>query len=132
MPKFSDRSKRILSTVHPDLQTLFYHVVKEWDCTVVSGLRTDEEQQALYAKGRTEDGQIVTYKDGVVNKSKHQLGLAVDVVPYPSLYSDEKIMNDFGLYVLDVAMDLRQSGKIDSRIVWGGTWNWKDLPHFQI
>ena len=132
MAKFSERSKRTLSTVHPDLQTLFNYVIKEWDCTVVSGLRTDEEQQALYAKGRTEDGEIVTHKDGVVNKSKHQLGLAVDVVPYPSMYSDVEIMDKFGLYVLDVAMNLKESGLIDSRIVWGGTWNWKDRPHFQI
>jgi peptidoglycan L-alanyl-D-glutamate endopeptidase CwlK len=132
MPEFSDRSKDKLYEVHPDLITLFEEVVKTFDCTVISGFRTAEEQQELYAKGRTEDGPIVTYKDGIVRKSKHQLGLAVDVVPYPSLYSDEKIMNDFGWYVLDTAERLKKDGMIDSDITWGGSWKFTDMPHFEI
>ena len=132
MPKFSDKSKEKLYEVHPDLQTLFFEVVREFDCTIVSGLRTEDEQQELYAKGRTTDGEIVTYLDGIVKKSKHQLGLAVDVVPYPSLYKDVEIMKQLGMYVLDVASDLYKWGLIDSSITWGGEWKWKDYPHFEI
>jgi len=132
MARFGESSLRNLQGVHPDLQTLFHEVVKHFDCSVISGVRTDEEQQALYARGRTEDGEIVTFKDGIVNKSKHQLGLAVDVVPYPTLYSDEAIMEEFGLYVLDVASEMKKQGLIDKKITWGGTWRFRDLPHFQV
>ena len=129
---FSTKSLSNLQGVHPDLQTLFHEVVKHFDCSVISGLRTDEEQQELYAKGRTEGGDIVTYKDGIVNKSKHQLGLAVDVVPYPSLYTDEGIMREFGWYVKETAKEMKRRGLIDADITWGGDWRFKDLPHFEI
>lgn len=50
---------------------------------IVQGLRTLEEQQALYAQGRTKPGKRVTNCDGVINRSNHQaagdgLGRAVD------------------------------------------------------
>jgi peptidoglycan L-alanyl-D-glutamate endopeptidase CwlK len=38
----------------------------------ISVLRTVEEQQALYAQGRTAPGRIVTNADGVRNLSRHQ------------------------------------------------------------
>ena len=69
MFKFGKRSLKELNSVHPDLQTLFQTVIKYRDCSVVSGLRTQEEQQALYAKGRTQPGDIVTYKDGINRRS---------------------------------------------------------------
>jgi peptidoglycan LD-endopeptidase CwlK len=45
---------------------------------VVSGNRTVEEQQKLFAQGRTKPGPIVTNADGVEKKSNHQGGKAVD------------------------------------------------------
>lgn len=45
---------------------------------VTSTLRTDAEQAALYAKGRTAPGPIVTACDGIRRRSKHQDGLACD------------------------------------------------------
>lgn len=132
MAKFSKISLERLRTVHADLETLFKKVVEDFDCSVISGFRTTEEQQGLYAKGRTEPGNIITYKDGVNKRSKHQEGLAVDVVPYPSLYSDEDKLIEFGGYVLGVAKMLKEEGKINSKIEWGGHWKWKDRPHFQI
>ena len=46
---------------------------------VVQGLRTYQEQDALYAKGRTTPGPIVTNARG--GRSYHNYGLAVDIVP---------------------------------------------------
>lgn len=46
---------------------------------VTDGFRTVEEQQALYAKGRTAPGKIVTWADGVTKKSNHQSGKAADL-----------------------------------------------------
>jgi len=45
---------------------------------VVSARRSDAEQRALYAQGRTVPGRIVTHCDGAQRRSKHQDGLAVD------------------------------------------------------
>ena len=45
---------------------------------VTSTVRTDAEQAALYAQGRTAPGPIVTACDGVTRRSKHQDGLACD------------------------------------------------------
>ena len=47
MNSFSQRSLNKLSTCHPDLQMLFTHVVKYYDCTVLSGHRGEEEQNEL-------------------------------------------------------------------------------------
>lgn len=57
---------------------------------VVSGVRTTEEQQRLYAQGRGGiPGRRVTYKDGVTQKSDHQVegdgfGHAVDCAFLPT------------------------------------------------
>lgn len=50
---------------------------------VTDGVRTQAQQQALYAQGRTTPGRIVTHADGVKDRSNHQLhddglGHAVD------------------------------------------------------
>lgn len=132
MPYFSDISLSRLNSVHPDLITLFIDVIRHTDCSVISGMRTADEQQALYAKGRTTEGDIVTHKDGVVNKSKHQLGLAVDVVPYPIDWNNKDRFRAFGWMVKDIARSLKRDGLMDHDITWGGDWNFKDYPHFQI
>jgi len=133
MASYSQSSKDRLSTVHVDLQTLFNEVIKHYDCTIVSGLRTAEEQAKLYAQGRTEPGNIVTYKDGYEKKSKHQGGNAVDVIPYPSGYKDVDEMIKFSGFVLGVATMLKVEGKMNNNIEWGGDWrNFSDKPHFQI
>jgi peptidoglycan L-alanyl-D-glutamate endopeptidase CwlK len=131
MPEFSDKSLKRLSTVHPDLQTLFQTVIKHRDCTVTSGLRTQEEQAALYAKGRTEPGDIVTYMDGVNRRSRHQTGLAVDVCPYPEMWNTAAL-TEFGNFVKGVATMLKAYGAIDNDITWGGDWEWSDKPHWEI
>lgn len=53
---------------------------------VIMGLRTWEEQDALYAKGRTTEGPRVTNAHG--GQSWHNFGLAVDVCP--SQYGPDK------------------------------------------
>jgi peptidoglycan L-alanyl-D-glutamate endopeptidase CwlK len=135
MPKFSQKSLKKLNTVHPDLQRLFMKVIKRFDCTITSGLRTAQEQNELYKKGRAvvdghmqivDKSAVVTYADGYQKKSNHQGGNAVDVVPYPSLWSDETELIRLGGYVKSVAIELG----ID--IEWGGDWKWKDYPHYQL
>jgi peptidoglycan L-alanyl-D-glutamate endopeptidase CwlK len=45
---------------------------------ISDGIRSTDQQSALYAKGRTLPGPIVTYCDGVTKKSHHQSGRACD------------------------------------------------------
>lgn len=146
MPKFSKKSTKILRTVHTDLWTLFQVVVKYFDCTVFCGLRTTEEQQKLYAQGRTKPGYIVTYKDGVKNKSKHQSGNAVDVVFYhtekPHIrWKDNETNHYFAGAVLGIARLLKEQGVISSNIRCGIDWDMDndlkdqsffDIVHFEI
>ncbi len=83
-----------LDKVHPDLAARVRHLLEAMallghPMKVTDGLRTAEEQQALFAKGRTIKGEppytpddplgrTVTFADGVVKKSNHQGGKAVD------------------------------------------------------
>lgn len=92
-------------------------------------LRTQDEQQAKYAQGRTAPGKIVTYADGIKNRSSHQAQLlhgetcshAVDLdvlTPDWSRYiTDEKAY--LPLIGLCVAVGLQS----------GGEWQRPDLPH---
>ena len=132
MPAFSERSLNNLAGVHPDLQTIFHKVIEDFDCTIIEGLRTQERQQELYARGRWEPGEIVTHLDGVKRRSRHQDGMAVDAVPWPLDWEDEERFQKLGWFVLNTATDLKLAGKIDHEITWGGLWRWKDYPHFEL
>lgn len=128
---FGERSQRRLDTIDGMLKAviekaLSYQVM---DFTILQGNRPIEEQQRLYAKGRTTEGGIVTYVDGINNKSKHNYlpSLAVDIAPYPSLFesSDEQWGMLAGL-VQAAANELKVN------IIWGGNFNkLKDKPHFE-
>lgn len=93
---------------------------------VVQSLRTNEEQDALYAQGRTAPGKVVTNVKG--GYSYHNFGLAVDCVP--SLPG--------GAYMPDwnpqhpVWKQMEATGEalgLDS----GSTWRtFPDAPHFQL
>lgn len=50
------------------------------DLRVIDGYRTVEQQDRLYAQGRTLPGNIVTKAKG--GFSNHNFGLAIDVVPF--------------------------------------------------
>lgn len=77
-----------LDGVHPTLVTRIGTVLAAmqilgFPMRVVQGVRTQTQQQALFAQGRTAPGKIVTKADGVIHKSNHQpkadgFGYAVD------------------------------------------------------
>ena len=134
MPSFSNRSNARLDTCHEDLQELFREVVKYFDCTIIEGHRSSMRQADLYAQGRTRPGKIVTHKDGVTNKSKHQTSpsIAVDVVPYfakqPHIrWDDANRFHEMAGFVQAFALGMNIKTK------WGGHWRrFVDLPHWQI
>lgn len=96
---------------------------------ISQGLRTIEQQDALYAQGRTAPGPIVTNAQG--GHSYHNFGLAFDIVVIRDSKAtwDDKVdvnENDVPDYV-DVGTIGEQLG-----LEWGGRWKFRDLPHFQM
>ena len=146
MPKFGRKSLEQLSSCHQDIQLIFSEVVKHFDCSIIEGHRTAERQHEHWQKGRKlvgDDpkkrsswkvvGDTVTTKDGYEKKSRHQEfpSVAVDVVPYPTMWSDEVKMGELAGVVRVVQDNLFKEGKIKHKLDWGyDLWKW-DLPHFQ-
>jgi len=86
------------------------------------GLRTTEDQTALFTKG-------VSKADGRKNKSYHQSGKALDVYAYV----DGKASWDKLHLALIAAVMLQASAQLGYRLTWGGNWkSWQDMPHFQL
>jgi peptidoglycan LD-endopeptidase CwlK len=90
------------------------------DVRITSVFRSWDEQDRLYAQGRTTPGSIITNARG--GESYHNWGLAFDAAPYVN----GTISNDLNLY--------KQMGPLGVAVglEWGG--NFKDItdyPHFQ-
>ncbi len=77
MPRFGRRSNINLDTCHHDLQRLFREVVKTYDCSVLWGHRTKEQQDEMYLS--IPPVTKVQYPD-----SKHNSipSMAIDVAPW--------------------------------------------------
>lgn len=71
MPKFGKKSKNNLETADEQLQKLFEEVVKYFDCSIIYGYRSPDEQNELYQIGRTKPGTKVTNIDGYTKMSMH-------------------------------------------------------------
>lgn len=96
---------------------------------IVQGLRTIDEQNELWAQGRTKPGHIVTNAKG--GSSYHNYGLAID---FALLYD--------GKLSWDINADFDKDGQKDWQEVvqvfkangyeWGGSWHTiVDNPHLQ-
>jgi peptidoglycan LD-endopeptidase CwlK len=98
---------------------------------ITDDFRSAEEQDRLYARGRTEEGSIVTHVEG--GESYHNYGLAIDFT----------LQLDDGTVVWDLKRDGNKNGKSDWMEVveiaksqgfeWGGDWaGFKDYPHLEM
>lgn len=128
MPRFGQISKTRLESCHPDLQRLFRAVVRGFDCIVLCGHRTKEQQAAAFARGNSR----VKWPH---SKHNNQPSLAVDVAPYPIDWSDTHRFYFFGGYVKAIA------DVLDIPLRWGGDWDgdtevkdqhFMDLVHFEL
>lgn len=134
--------------LHPALvnvvdQALEFLKINGTPFKVYSGLRTFEEQNKLYAKGRTEAGNIVTNARG--GQSMHNYGLAVDLAPYNLLTEDPDDLwwpepserKGYVWYDLEEALEsaarhIDKENNDGVEIEWGGRWKFRDVPHCQI
>ena len=104
-------------------------------CRFAYTLRTFDEQDDLYAKGRTKLFDSKGNRLGIVTWAKggysfHNYGLAIDIVFIDGYSASWNIVKDFD-----------KDGKADWMEVvsifeekgweWGGRWTKKDYPHFQ-
>ncbi|MFJ7725306.1 M15 family metallopeptidase [Neobacillus sp. NPDC097160] len=98
---------------------------------ITDGFRSSEDQDRLYEKGRSTEGNIVTYAKG--GESYHNFGLAIDFA----------LKTPSGNVVWDMQYDGNKNGKADwTEVVnmakalgfeWGGDWaQFKDYPHLEM
>jgi len=135
MPQFSKSSLEKLNTCEAKLQILFKHIVTNYDCTILVGHRTEEEQELAYSENRSKKH----WPDSNHNKIPSR---AVDVSPYPvpkkwgdGDRNEYEKFRYFAFYVAGVADTL------GIPIRWGGDWDsdhdvndqyFNDLVHFEL
>ena len=98
---------------------------------VTDGFRSSEVQDELYKKGRTIDGNVVTYAKG--GESYHNFGLAIDFaikLPSGDVIWDRKYDGN-GNSVADWTEVVRMAKELGFE--WGGDWQgFQDYPHLQM
>ncbi|MEP6821207.1 MAG: M15 family metallopeptidase [Chthoniobacterales bacterium] len=120
------RSEKSIATLHPEARPYARTLVQKAASVgitimVISGLRTYEEQDALYAQGRTKPGPRVTNARG--GYSNHNFGIAFDI----GVFKGATYIPDSPQYKAVGAMG------IEIGLEWGGNWKTiKDEPHFQL
>lgn len=136
MPSFSARSQSILNTVDPRLQEICLRVIEHYDFTVLSGFRTKEEQDDLFAEGKT----TLAWPKSKHNQNSSGQSIppsrAVDVAPYPIDWNDSK------RFIFMAGLMFQAAHDLGYKIRWGGNWdnddviiddqNFDDLPHFEL
>jgi peptidoglycan L-alanyl-D-glutamate endopeptidase CwlK len=125
MYTFGKRSLDNLSQAHLDLQVIFHEVIKVIDCSIICGHRGEIEQNEAFDKG---------FSKLKFPKSKHNSlpSMAVDCVPYPLSWDDMDSFKKLSEVVLSIANGLFNDGLIAHKLEWGGSWKWKDYPHYQL
>jgi peptidoglycan LD-endopeptidase CwlK len=121
MRRFSERSKRNLQGVHPDLVAVMQKALQEapLDFAVIEGLRTHSRQRELVDRGASK-----------TMNSRHLTGHAVDIVP---LDHNGNISWDWPLYHKLAPAVKKAAAELGVKIEWGGDWrSFKDGPHWQL
>jgi peptidoglycan L-alanyl-D-glutamate endopeptidase CwlK len=124
--RVDDRSEKAIATLLPEVQPYARALVARAaqhgiTIKIISGLRTYEEQNDLFAQGRTRPGRIVTNARG--GFSNHNFGIAFDI----GVFEGNRYLDDSPKYKAVGVLGM------DMGLEWGG--NWKtivDQPHFQL
>ena len=128
---------RDIKELHPNLQGKIKELEKKCaDKGIKIGIgecvRTVAEQDALYAKGRTIAGSVVTNAKGSSYSSMHQWGVAFDFYLIMDVDGDGKTSDDAFNDATGLFNEVVKIGK-SIGLEWGGDWKTiKDKPHFQL
>lgn len=128
---------RDIKLCHPALQEKAERLLE--DCRkkgilikIGETLRTAEEQDELYAQGRTKPGSIVTNARGASYSSMHQWGVAFDFYLSMDVDGDGKASDDAFNDSTGLFKKVGEIGK-ELGLEWGGDWkSITDKPHFQL
>ena len=126
----SARSRARLVGVHPELVRVVELAIRlsTVDFVVTQGNRTQAEQDALYAQGRTKPGPVVTW----TRNSNHIGGRAVDVAPFVDGAVEWDDNGKLGLWPRIAEAFKSAADELSVPIVWGGNWTKPDRPHFEL
>ena len=146
---FDERTEKNLATLHPKARPAFRSFVKMakeklkplgLDYIVISRHRTYEEQNALYAKGRTVKGDDVTpsrpmgrtVTDARGGRSNHNFAVAMDdAIFLNGKYLDGGTATDRGK--AEEARKLIEPIGKALGLEWGGDWrSFPDPPHWEF
>lgn len=141
MFKFSKRSLERLEGVDPKLLKVLFLALEMSPIDIgvpeYGGVRTLEDQQKLYAQGRDSKGKVIgktiTKADGVLQKSAHQSGRAVDFYAYVQGSASWDPVH----LALFAGVMYAAAKQLEVEIIWGGSFGsskWKgwDAAHFQL
>ncbi len=121
-PKIKDEVMFLVNQANTQL-------TKHSEIRIVQGYRTIQEQNELYAQGRTKTGKKVTNAKG--GQSYHNYGLAID---FALLIDDKQISWDIKKdWDGDMISDWMEVVSVFKKAgwEWGGQWKFQDNPHFQ-
>lgn len=116
---FSQRSRRALEGVHPDLVRVAERALEltEVDFMVTEGVRSIERQRALVAARASR-----------TMNSRHITGHAIDVAAWVG-----GVRWDWPLYPRIAEAFKGAAAELGVPIVWGGDWpRFRDGPHFEL
>lgn len=124
--KSDPQSEKHIGSLRPEVRTYARALMAKAaavgiEIRVISGSRTYAEQNALYAKGRTAPGEIVTNAKG--GESNHNFGIAFDIGVFegPSYLDESPKYKTVGILGQELGLE------------WGGNWtSIVDEPHFQL
>ena len=140
---FGNRSKKQISTCHPDLQIIFEESLKisMVDFGVSEGHRPTEKQKEYFDRG-------LSKIDGINKKGKHNSmpSMAGDIYAYvkgkPKLAYNVTYLSYLGGVITATAERLLNEGRISHKIRWGYNWDgdgeigtdqrFQDLPHYEL
>lgn len=128
MPRFSNKSKLLLSTCDSMLQDVCGEAIRIMDFTIISGHRSEKDQNKVFADGNSK----VEWPDSKHNQYPSQ---AVDIAPYPIDW------NDTARFYLLAGIIIDRAHLRGIPIRWGGDWDgdfnlkenkFADLGHFEL
>jgi peptidoglycan L-alanyl-D-glutamate endopeptidase CwlK len=128
MPKFGNRSLKILGELDPRLESVLSKAIEMYDFSILSGYRLKEEQDNLFRNG-------LSKKKFPESRHNQWPSVAVDIAPYPVDWDDPE-----RFYFL--AGVIRACAHLcKTKIRWGGDWDsdddlhdqsFMDLGHFEL
>lgn len=134
-------ASRNIQDLYFELRTKAYRMIallkeNNIDYLIYCTYRSNEEQNELYAKGRTTEGKIITYAKG--GQSKHNF--IVDGFPASKAWDGVPLINGKPLWDLYISKNVihpvwEKVGIIGHSLdlVWGMDWiKFKEAPHWEL